>query len=92
MRRALTLALITVACAAIAPAHAQATRRLVIHAAHLIDGRSNTARGPAWVVGSRDTRSAPGRRRARSLPWGSSMFSTVRSSALSKNSRSFAAA
>ncbi|OGF18241.1 MAG: hypothetical protein A2W00_08420 [Candidatus Eisenbacteria bacterium RBG_16_71_46] len=55
MRRALTLALITVACAAIAPAHAQATRRLVIHAAHLIDGRSNTARGPAWVVVSGDT-------------------------------------
>src|SRR5262245_51770334 len=31
------------------------TRRFAVHAQHLIDGRSNAARGASWVVVSGDT-------------------------------------
>lgn len=55
MRCALLLLLLA---GAFVPAHAAnrgAGRRFAIHAAHLVDGRSASARGPVWVVISGDT-------------------------------------
>ena len=56
MRRALTAALTALAALVTlaAPVPAQSSR-FAIHAAHLIDGRASSARGPVWVVISGDT-------------------------------------
>ena len=60
MRRALPAALtaaaaITLAAATFAAPVAAKENRFAVHAAHLIDGRSASARGPVWVVVSGDT-------------------------------------
>ena len=46
---------LTLLALAPAPAAAAEARRFAVHATRLIDGRSNAARGPAWVVISGDT-------------------------------------
>jgi len=60
MRRALPAALtaaaaVTLAAATFAAPVAAKENRFAVHAAHLIDGRSASARGPVWVVVSGDT-------------------------------------
>ena len=53
----LVLGSIVAALAALAhtPAAAAEARRFAVHAARLIDGRTATVRGPAWVMVSGDT-------------------------------------